>query len=42
MLMAYIGGPIVGLLIFGSVWLCCRASLTVPPPDLRRRWRSGR
>jgi hypothetical protein len=40
MLFAIIGGVIVGLLIAGSACLCFRASLTVLPKDLRRRWRA--
>jgi hypothetical protein len=40
MLVAIIGGVIVAALIAGSAYLCFRASLTVPPKDLRRRWRA--
>lgn len=37
-LFAVIGGTVVGLLIAGSVFLCCTASLTVPPKSLTRKW----
>lgn len=40
MLFAIIGGVVAGLLAGGSVLLHCHASLTVPPKDLTRRWRS--
>ncbi len=40
MLAAVIGGVIIAALIAGSVFLAFRASLSVPPGDLRRRWRA--
>jgi hypothetical protein len=40
MLFAVIGGVIVGVLIAGSAYLLYSESLTVPPKDLRRRWRA--
>lgn len=40
MLFAVIGGVVVAVLIAGSAALCYHASLTVPPKDLRRRWRA--
>jgi hypothetical protein len=40
MLVPVIGGIIVAALVAGSVCLHFRASLTVPPKDLVRRWRA--
>jgi hypothetical protein len=40
MLLAVIGGVFVAALIIGSVSLLYFESLSVPPKDLRRRWRA--
>jgi hypothetical protein len=40
MLVAIIGGVIVALVVALPAWAHYRASLTVPPRDLRRRWRA--
>jgi len=40
MLFAVIGGVVVALLVAGSAFLLYFESLTVPPKDLRRRWRA--
>jgi hypothetical protein len=40
MLVAIIGGVIVGLVIAASACAVCHESLTVPPKGLVRRWRA--
>jgi hypothetical protein len=40
MLVPVIGGVIVALAVALPVWAHYRASLTVPPRDLVRRWRA--
>ncbi|HMG64278.1 MAG TPA: hypothetical protein VK599_15135 [Streptosporangiaceae bacterium] len=42
MLFAVIGGAVVAAVIVVTVYLQYTSSLTVPPKDLRRKWRAGR